>query len=99
MQVAPAADMDVDRFHLSPTVRASTSSDGLVLLDVKAGLVLASNPVGARIWQLLEQRLTRTEIACQLARDYGITAERAHADVDAFIGALTARGIVTKADA
>src|SRR5207247_3060676 len=53
--VAPARcgvpGMNADRFRASPAVRASVSTDGLVLLDVEGGLVLASNPVGARIWQ------------------------------------------------
>ena len=88
--------MQTDRFHASPLVRASVSSDGLVLLDVGGGLVLASNPIGARIWQLIEQRSTRAEMARQLAADYGIPIERAHGDVGAFIAALTMRGLVSE---
>ena len=51
----------------APTVRASISDDGLVLLDLAGGLVLSSNVVGGRIWQLIEQRRTPEEIARQLA--------------------------------
>ncbi|HWF86820.1 MAG TPA: PqqD family protein [Vicinamibacterales bacterium] len=86
--------MQTDRFRASPLVRASVSSDGLVLLDVGGGVVLASNPIGARIWQLIEQRCTSVEIARQLAADYDISIERAHSDVGAFIAALTKRGLV-----
>jgi hypothetical protein len=87
--------MDTDRFRVSHTVRASTSADGLVLLDVHAGLVLAANPVGARIWQLLEQQRSCQEIARRLAHDHGIPIDRAHRDVVAFVAALEARGLVT----
>jgi coenzyme PQQ synthesis protein D (PqqD) len=90
------AGMEGDRLRVSPAVRASVSADGLVLLDVGDGIVLASNPVGARIWQLVEQQRTRLEIARQLAEDYDIPAERAHHDVAAFVGALVARGLVTE---
>jgi hypothetical protein len=75
-------------------VRASISADGLVLLDVDGGVVLASNPIGAQIWRLIEQRRTRVEIASQLAIDYRIPLERARDDVGAFVGALTARDLV-----
>ncbi len=88
--------MPGDRFRTSPAVRASVSTDGLVLLDIEGGVVLASNPIGAQIWRLLEQRRTGLEIARQLAVDYGIPIERAHDDVGAFIGALAARGLVSE---
>jgi hypothetical protein len=86
--------MDATCFRASSFVRASVSTDGLVLLDVDGGLVLASNPIGARIWQFIEQRCTRVEIAQRLAADYDIPIERAHRDVGGFIDALRMRGLV-----
>jgi hypothetical protein len=88
--------MQTDRFRPSPLVRASISSDGLVLLDVGGGLVLASNPIGGRIWQCLEQGCTRVEIAHQRAADYDLPIERAHRDVGGFVAALTRRGLVSE---
>jgi hypothetical protein len=88
--------MTADRLRTSPDVRASTSRDGLILLDVRRGLVLAANPVGARIWQLLEQQRTRHEIAEQLAAEYGVPPERARCDVAAFAADLLARGLVVE---
>lgn len=66
-----------------------------MLLDVDGGLVLASNPVGARIWQLLEERRSRSDIAQQLAAEYAIALDRAERDVAIFVAALMARGLVT----
>lgn len=80
----------------SPAVRASVSADGLVLLDVDGGLVLSSNQVGARIWQLVEKRRTLPDIARELSADYGVPIDRAHHDVEHFIAALLARGLVTE---
>ena len=82
-----------DTVRLSPTVRASRSTDGLVLLDVRGGCVLTSNVVGARIWELLEQRWTSVAIGSQLAVEYGIPADRAMADVAAFVASLVQRGL------
>jgi hypothetical protein len=86
--------MDATCFRAASFVRTSVSTDGLVLLDVDGGLVLASNPIGARIWQFIEQRCTRVEIAQRLAADYDIPIERAHRDVGGFIDALRMRGLV-----
>jgi hypothetical protein len=88
--------MDQLRYRVSPTVRASVSVDGLVLLDIQGGLVLASNAIGARIWTLIEQTCNRREIARQLTDDYGVPLARAQGDVDAFIAALIARGLVAE---
>ena len=78
----------------APTVRASISDDGLVLLDLAGGLVLSSNVVGGRIWHLIEQRRTPEEIARQLAVEYGIPERRADTDVSSFVATLLARGLV-----
>ena len=88
--------MNRDGFRTSHTIRASITADGLVLLDVQGGLVLASNHVGARIWQLIEQQLPRTAIAHQLTQEYRVPFDRAERDVDAFVGALVRRGLVTE---
>jgi hypothetical protein len=83
-------------FRPSTHVRASFSEDGLVLLDVDRGVVLAANAVGARIWQLIELRHTSTDIADRIASDYGVPAPRAAADVSAFIASLLARELVVE---
>jgi hypothetical protein len=86
--------MEQQRFRPSLAVRASVSGDGLILLDVDGGLVLSSNAVGARIWQLLAQQRTTCEIAQQLVDDYAVPVERALHDVHAFVADLMARGLV-----
>jgi hypothetical protein len=84
------------RFRPSATTKASVSADGLVLLDVNGGLVLASNLVGARIWQLIEQRRSPRDITQQLVAEYGVAEDRAQGDVTSFIAALVARGLVAE---
>ena len=96
MSIAMTLGMTSDRLRISPAVRASMSCDGLVLLDVQGGMLLASNPVGARIWELIEQQRTRVEIAGQLVADYGISFQRAESDLAAFLADLAARGLVTE---
>jgi hypothetical protein len=86
--------MDHERYRPSPGARASISGDGLILLDVDEGLVLTSNAVGARIWQLIEQDRTAAEIIRQIVDDYGVPIQRAERDVAMFVAALVSRGLV-----
>jgi hypothetical protein len=94
--IAILPGMNNERLRVSPVVRASISNDGLVLLDVQGGMLLASNPIGARIWELIEQQRSRVEIAGQLAAEYDISVERAEGDVASFVADLSARGLVTE---
>ena len=87
--------MTLDRVCVSPLVRGSISSDGLVLLDVTGGCLLASNIVGARIWRLIEEQHTVSDIAHSIAGEFDIALDRATADVEAFVAALCARGLVS----
>ena len=88
--------MHVDRVRVSPLVRGSVSDDGLVLLDVRGGVVLASNAVGARIWRLIEDQRALGEIAGCIAVEFDVPLDRAARDVDAFVTALCARGVVVR---
>jgi hypothetical protein len=90
--------MPTDRVRVSPLIKGSTTDDGLVLLDVRGGLVLASNVVGARIWQLIEEERGTSEIAGCIAAEFNVDRDRATRDVTAFVAALCARGIVAQED-
>jgi len=90
------ATMSHTRLRPSADVRASISDDGLVLLDVRGGVVLASNDAGARIWRLLERGCSHLEIAQLLVDTYAIPSERASRDADSFIASLAARGLIVE---
>jgi hypothetical protein len=86
--------MNVKTFRVAAGVSAARSSDGLVILDVGGGQLLASNTIGARIWQLLEDRRTCRAIACQLVEDFDVPFDRAERDVAAFTSSLLERGLI-----
>jgi hypothetical protein len=90
-----AAGMRSDRLRPSASVRASRSKDGLVLLDVEGGALLAANAIGADIWRLIEEGCAADEIAHRIAAEYDVDIDRATRDVDAFLSALAARRLVT----
>jgi hypothetical protein len=66
----------------------------VVALDEHAAVYLATNPAGAVLWRSLALGATREELADELVREFGIHAERATADLDAFLADLGARGLL-----
>lgn len=88
--------MDRTHIRIGPHVRASVTDDGLVLLDVVGGLLLASNAVGARIWRLLEEERPWAEIVGCVVHEYAIVRETAERDLSGFIAALASRGLITE---
>ena len=44
---------------IAPSVRETASEDGAVLLDIEQGICFSLNPVGLKIWELLENASLR----------------------------------------
>jgi hypothetical protein len=77
---------------LPPALRASTTDEGLVLLNVETGDIYTANAVGGRIWSLLEEGQNESEIAAHIARVYDRPEAAIAADVHEFIDGLIALG-------
>lgn len=65
----------------------------ILSLDTKAFRGL--NPVGSRVWELIDGRRNVDEIVEAIAREFDVVRERAAEDVRAFVRALLDRGLVT----
>ena len=65
----------------------------ILSLDTKAFRGL--NPVGSRVWELIDGRRNVDEIVEAIAREFDVARERAAEDVRAFVRALLDRGLVT----
>ena len=69
--------------------------DGEVIaLRHEASEYLSTNTTGALIWRELAQGTSRPELAAMLVSRFGIDADRAAADVDAFVDLLASRGLL-----
>lgn len=74
---------------------AWTDVDGeIVALDESAAVYLAANEAGGLLWRGLAGGASRESLAASLAREYGISSERAQVDTDAFLAALGERGLL-----
>jgi hypothetical protein len=74
---------------------AWTDVDGeIVALDESTAEYLAANEAGGLLWRELASGTTRDALAAKLASEYGLDAERAEADTDAFLAALRERDLL-----
>jgi hypothetical protein len=74
---------------------AWTDVDGeVVALDERESVYVAANEAGGLLWNALAEGATRQELSGALAAAYGLSAERAAADTDAFLAQLRARGLL-----
>jgi hypothetical protein len=68
-----------------------------VLLDPAQGSFARLNRVGALLWEELAGPATPEALADLLVRRFGLGAVEARSDVDAFVSALSARGLIVPA--
>ncbi len=74
--------------RVSEYVRKTNSQDGGIVLDVKQGQMFILNLVGSKILELLDRQYTPAQIAEDVSREFGISADVAIRDVGEFLDAL-----------
>ena len=65
-----------------------------VLVHPVQGKVRVLNPVGARVWDLVDGRRTLDDIIRAVASEYAVDTSRVQADVDFFCDDLVQRGVL-----
>jgi len=66
----------------------------MVLLNLRTGVYFGLDPVGTRVWQLLQEGCTVAQVCERLADEYDVTAALAGQDVRAFVTALRDNALV-----
>lgn len=87
---------------LTPDSRVVVSRDQVstnlsgeeVILSVKDGVYYGLDPVGARIWALMQQSRTLDTIADTIVAEYAVERDRALADLLAVAGQLLDSGLI-----
>lgn len=82
------------KIEVSEAVIAAELDDESVLLNVETGMYFGLDPVGTRIWQLLEGGSTQSEILDTLLNEYDVEPDRVGTDVEVFLDILEAKGLV-----
>ncbi|MGO9603687.1 MAG: PqqD family protein [Candidatus Binataceae bacterium] len=68
------------------------------ILNLKSGVYFGLDPVGARVWSLLQNPLTLAEICDALSQEYDVERGRLEADLRELISDLTEHGLVRIAE-
>jgi hypothetical protein len=80
--------------RLKPDVTWQQLDGEVVALDLASATYVMANDTGSILWPLLEEGATDSELAAVLVDRFGIDAERASADVAAFVAQLRALTLV-----
>ncbi len=84
--------------RLAEGFRSALTKDGGVILDVQNGQMLRVNRIGAQILEALKQETSPHEIADEIARTYGISGDRAKADLREFLDSLRERHLLQSSE-
>ena len=69
------------------------------ILDLKSGQYYGLNPVGARIWDLIQQSRSVTDVLNIIVGEYDVEAESCERDLFALLEELQGKGLVEVKDA
>jgi len=68
-----------------------------VLLDLRSSTYFRTNRTGTRLLRVLADGCEREALVATLTGDFGLSAEQAGADADAFVAQLEQRGLLDDA--
>lgn len=80
----------------SPDLPTAQVDDDLILLSVDQGAYFVIGGVGPRIWELLAEPTTLSEITRTICIEYRADEARCHSDVSALLQQLIQNGLVTE---
>ena len=58
------------KYQISPEVLFSKIDDEVIIMSIEADSYFGLDPVGSRVWELLEQPATMDELVRQLVQDF-----------------------------
>lgn len=64
------------------------------MLDLRRGILLRVNPLGARVMDLLDQGDSPERISEKLSAEFQVALSEVQSDVADFIGSLKAHGVI-----
>jgi hypothetical protein len=85
----------LDKITISPDAIARRVGDETVILQLRSGTYFGLDSVGARIWQLLEEGKSPTEICNVMLDEYDVLPETLERDIMALIKNLLAQDLVS----
>lgn len=92
------SDMNLsDKLSIPVQVMARTVGDETVILDLASGTYYGLDAVGARIWKLMTDGLSLTDICDVMLNEYEVDSETLQTDVLFLAEDLCAKGLASLA--
>ncbi|MEO5598614.1 MAG: PqqD family protein [Novosphingobium sp.] len=83
-----------DTFALSDDVVAREVRGETMLLDLASGTYFGLDPIGGRLWSVLEQGGTLAQACEQMAGDYDVARDVLETDMLALVGQLVEKRLL-----
>jgi hypothetical protein len=86
----------MDQFQRNEQIINGTLDDNLVMLHIEKGKYYGLNPVGRRIWELLEQPKSAEQLVQALLEEYEVAEQQCRDEVAAFLNSALDSGIIVR---
>jgi hypothetical protein len=86
-----------DRVRIPQAVIARQVGDETVMLDLANGAYFGLDPVGARIWQLLQEGKTLMEVCDVVVDEYDVSRDKIERDLLGLVDNLMRNGLIVPA--
>ncbi|HEY9621775.1 MAG TPA: PqqD family protein [Crinalium sp.] len=73
---------------------SSELAEEIVILNLKSGTYYGLNPVGARVWTLIQEPKTVDEIRSSILEEYEIDVDTCDRDIKALLEELATSGLI-----
>lgn len=87
-----------ENWAISPEALFRVVDDEAVILDLETQQYFGLDPVGARIWQLLEEHGDTESVVRGLLDEYEVEEPRLRSDVHELLKDLAERGLISAVD-
>jgi hypothetical protein len=84
-----------NKVSVPPQVVARAVGKETVLLDLASGTYFGLDPVGSRVWQLVEENKTLAEVCDVMIEEYEVSRDALERDVLALLQQLADKQLVT----
>jgi hypothetical protein len=81
----------------NPSILFNDFDDGIMMMNIDSGHYFDVEPIGARIWSLLEQPTSLASICDILADEYEVDGATCLAQTGEFLSDLVAKGLIQAA--
>jgi hypothetical protein len=85
---------DLSRLAVTKNQVSCDVAGEAVILNLENGVYYSTNPVGARVWYLIQESRTLADVRDTLLEEFDVESSRLEADLRVFLEQLSVQGLV-----